>query len=323
MTLASAPSTLHREDATATAAPEVFAVHTSRVGDYKTCPRLEKYSWRMRLASKTPSVKLSLGTGVHKALAAYYRDNVDPVAVFLTWAQEERERVLPNTLPEYLEKFDKAVELGRKLLTAYVPWADEHDNFEVLHVEQPFEIPILDPRSNAPLLVLGESGRMIPAVHRGTIDGIVRDAYGRLWLLEHKTRLSFPSDIELRMDDQSGMYILAANELFPDLRVGGVLFNVLRKVDPTRARTDVFKRFPIRKNAHELARLLERRYIDTVRMAAEQFHAPTPGMHCNWKCAFKDLCTAEEDGSDFETLMDVGYTLRPEWLEDEEEEGES
>lgn len=274
--------------------------HATRIGTYKVCPRMYKYSYIDNLEARTPSTKLKLGSGVHKGLEGFYA-GAPAFEVYDRWAEEERSRLADEVASkEDYQELIESIELGRKLVGAYISWAQEHDDFQVVAPEQRFRVPIWTP-----------GGRKAPNTYlAGRFDGIARDLYGRLWLLEHKTYKSFPNDTTLRMDEQAGLYLLAATQLFPGEPIMGIKYNIIRKVDPKKARTELIKRFNVLRNGNEIASLSDRLYWDYRAIVNDTAFTPSPGMHCGWRCAFTDLCVAEDDGSDTQGLVAALYKTR-------------
>ncbi len=274
----------------------MFELHVSQINTYNACPRMYRYQYVDCLTPKIYDHKLFLGTGVHFALANYYSGN-DPLVAFNTWVEEELAKLPPNTDPETLKEFEKDADLGRALITHYVPWAQANDAFNVLAVEQEFVIPIRNPKT----------GRRCHAVYAGKFDGIAEDVYGNIWLMEHKTYSKIPSESELRLDSQAGYYLVAAQEVFPNKRVLGVIYTILRKVHPAKAKSEVIYRTQVLRNGCELA-LLQRRLYEMYRIIrSDKLFIPTPGFHCGWMCRYRQLCIAEEDGSDAQELVNALY----------------
>lgn len=287
-------------------------LHASEITTYSVCPRMYRYTYVDRYAPKVTNHKLFLGSGVHAGLAAYYSDPWRSPQVgldaYTKWVSKKMEEMLPDMTPEEQEQFDADARLGAKMLSAYFDWARAHDTFEVVTVEQEFETPVWKPN--------GKPARGIR--HKGTFDGIARDVYGRLWLMEHKTYSQVPSESELRLDAQAGYYLVAAQQLFPNESVQGVIYTILRKVDPERAKSSIVHRSMVLRNQHEIDHLRERLYLMYRRITEDKHYLPTPGFHCGWRCAYRQLCIAEEDGSDVNELIAAFYTVQKENEEEKE-----
>lgn len=296
-------------------------IHASQISTFKACPRMYKYQYVDGLVPKATSPKLFLGTGFHAGVAAHYRGQ-DAAQAYETWADMELARLQEYDLdPEYMQKLYDEVELGRKMLAAYLAFAKREDNFAPLSlngelaVEQRFEVPLLTPRGDV----------VDDACLAGTFDGVVRDVYSHAWLMEHKTAKQFPTETDLRLNEQAGYYLLAASMLFPNEFLVGVVYNVTRKTDPATAKTPVVKRWKVVKSPQEIQGLQKRLYYaykDIQRCLESQIFMPSPGQHCNWRCAYTQLCVAEEDGSDVSQLIDGLYTRREENSPEELLEGE-
>jgi len=261
------------------------------------------------LVSKAQDPKLSFGKAVHKGLATYYMtsDRVKAAQSYKTYMDEQVQKVL--TVRELTVKDNEYITLGDVLLEAYIQFARSKDNFEPLRVkgqptiEQQFSVPFY-----------GVAG----CTHDGTFDGIVRNSYGNLMLLEHKTASTFPSPLELQLNVQASMYLLAAKQLF-DEPVHGIVYNVLRKTNPKRARTPVIQRFIVGRTDAELkaSGTWIARLVNT--MLKDEHFDPRPGFHCTWKCAYTQLCTACQEGVDYTLLANHYYTKRKE--EDDKDGG--
>ena len=274
-------------------------IRVSEITAYKVCPRMYYYRYVCGLVPKSESPKLFLGKGVHAGIAAYYcsgNSRRAALEAFDSWVEDESANLLNG------DALMKDVELGRGLVGAYCDYASAHDNFVPMRhegefcIEQPFSVPVWD-----------EGGNPLDGVHyTGTFDGIAVDAHGNYWLLEHKTASSFPSDITLRLDEQAGFYLLAASMLLPEPPVG-VIYNVMRKVMPEKARQAVVKRYHVVRTPYELEQLRKRLYYAYVTITSDKLFMPSPGLHCGWRCAYSQLCVCEHEGVDPQPLVDEFY----------------
>jgi hypothetical protein len=168
--------------------------------------------------------KLWLGTGIHFALAEYYGQGRNLVESFKDWVDTEIARIQKDTglWDEQMAMINETVELGTGIMEHYADWCRiEDDKFfnKVIHTEHEFSVPILD-----------YSGNPVGVNYVGRIDGVVEDATGAYWLLEHKTAIGTDTS-KLPLDEQVGSYIWAAQQLY-GLRLEGVIYNILRKRVP-------------------------------------------------------------------------------------------
>jgi len=283
-------------------------IHASQISSYQICPRMFRYQYVDKIVPKVTDPKLFIGRACHAGLAGHYSGR-DALEAYEEDIRNQLEAMAPYVDSEQMARFDEQIELGRKLIQTFVSWAKEKDSFRAIAVEQSFAIPIFRP-----------DGKRVRNAHLvGTFDGIAEDVYGNIWLLEHKTYKSTPSETVLRLDGQAGYYLLAASYLYPNRRVVGVIYTILRKVDPARAKSSVVERYMVMRNPHELAGLQKRLFYIHQQIAKDNLYIPAPGFHCGWRCPYRQLCIAEEDGSDVGGIKDMLFTTgEPALLLDEE-----
>lgn len=281
--------------------PGELRIHVTQISAYQTCPRMFYFAYVLGLVPKVDNPKLVFGRGIHQALAAYYsgggrRGALEAYGAWL--AEEAAKQPDPSVLKE-------SREIGAALLEAYADFAEKHDDFRVEAVEQPFSVPVFLP---------GDGGfqhfhfRGVPVYYEGTFDAVVRNVYGKLWLMEHKTASAFPTAQELKLNLQVSFYLLAAQQLYEDPPVG-VVYNVLRKVHPGRARGQVIKRELVTRSTEELKRTAGHLYRAVRRILTDKHFDPVPGYHCGWKCAYWEPCLCLQDGVDISPLIGTYYTL--------------
>lgn len=311
---------------TATEEPDEILLHATGVSSLMVCPRLFYYENVRNFRSPMPSEKLDAGGVTHKALEFFYRTGADPAQVLEAFdheAEEATEKIRRQSGGELSEegvtKLDKERLVCRKSLAAYLPWAVENDSAwwkSILYVEQRFKVPVLDYDTGMPLVL---DGKIV--CHVGTFDLVVEDDFGFLWVVDHKTAKSFPSETEMQLNLQFGMYALAARYLWPDRRFAGVIYNGLKKVDPGRATTATYWRQSIRKNDAQLANLGMRLSTSIARTAVEGPFDPHPGAHCGWRCPYVSLCLATERGDPWEDIAARMFVVRSRDVEEVAEEG--
>lgn len=241
---------------------EAYRVHTSDRLTYRRCRRLFVFSANvlgaMGLEPLSWQKDLWLGTGVHKALELWYRNDTypsfTPAEYFKAWRKEwESKPGVVTARSEWDEdtraEYQHYCNLGNSMLTHYLRYANETDNhvdrgFDIVETEVKFSTPILDPNGDAvyvdwPCPNKGmcqdhEEFRphyiALPAVYEGRFDGIVRDRLGRYWILEHKTFKVY-DERKMFNDDQSGSYLWAARRIY-GYKFAGILYNVLLKKTP-------------------------------------------------------------------------------------------
>lgn len=225
-------------------------IHTSDRISFKRC----RQNWdfgsilRQRWRPKETPRPLSFGTAVHKALEVYYDPSTWHIArqpddliiksgaiqAFVDSMRESKKRYLDLTGKTFLEPdqqadYDLHMDLGLKMLEHYFVWCKKRDhNWEVVAVELDFEVSlgfVVYPEVN------GDTSEPMEVVYRGRLDVLIKDEFGRYWIVDHKTAARFEEDIAwLDMDEQVGSYCWALRELgYP---VEGVIYNQLRKAYP-------------------------------------------------------------------------------------------
>jgi len=294
----------------------VKELHVSQITDYQTCPRMYKYRYVDWLVPMQPPTKLAIGTIAHAGVAAFNRGEDPFGAVDAALTQEIariREVAAAVGAPVDTSELEKQAELVPELVQAYMDYhAANNDGIKMTHVEQPFAVPVVRK--------WGARWRRSGISYVGTFDGIAEDRHGRLWVWENKFLAQFPSEITLRLDLQCGYYLMAARMLFPNREVTGIVYDVVRKVNPVKARTPVVARYMVTRNDVEVQHLMERLPFICNQIDTDKLYMPQPGLHCSWKCRYTDLCVAEEDGSGVDALKAALYVRRepPRVLTEEE-----
>jgi hypothetical protein len=191
---------------------------------FKQCRQRWEFSspLRQNLEPITPVDPLFFGIAIHEGLGAYY-DPTSPrsasfgMATFAahldTWEQENKDMV-DDERKLWLTNMR---ELGRGMLSYYFSWAAKNDDFEVIEVEEEFEVEIPG----------------LPGVgYTFRTDGLVKDKHDRLWLLEHKTTAQFADNSDwLMMDDQVGTYLWGLFQA-KGYEIEGCIYNSLKKKAP-------------------------------------------------------------------------------------------
>lgn len=188
------------------------------------------WGWREGLKPQgPPNEKLWFGTGVHLALALWYRPGqrrgTDPR---MTWRKFVADDVA-FIRTEFGAKFDstqfaEAGKYGEDLLGWYLEHYGRDRKWDVVAPEQTFEVIVPD-RDGKPIV------RLV-----GTFDGVYRDLDdGQLKLMEHKTAAQIVTS-HLSLDDQGGTYVTVATHslreqglIGPKESITEVTYNFIRK----------------------------------------------------------------------------------------------
>jgi len=260
------------------------------------------FSYIRKLVPIVESPKLVFGKGIHKGLEAYYRTYSDKAAIaeYSAWLDEQMAFLTQHGAD--LREASEMASLGEMLLLEYINFARNKDDFVTAKFNG---APAVEQRYRVPLWGVHDCW------NAGTFDALVRDRYGKLWIVEHKTAQSFPSDLDLQLNWQVTVYILAGQQLFGD-GVRGVIYNVIRKTNPKRARSPVIFRRLVTRTPHELKVGMEQIARKADQMLNDNTFDPNPGHWCNWRCAYQDLCLCLQDGTDPTLLINQKYTLKEE-----------
>lgn len=197
---------------------------------FRRCPQRWWWGWREGLKPQgPPNDKLWFGTGVHLALALWYKPGhkrgQDPR---ITWREFVADDVafIRNEFGEKHDtsQFVEAGTYGEELLGWYLDEYGRDRKWDVVAPEQTFEVIVPD-RDGKPIV------RLV-----GTFDGVYRDLDdGQLKLMEHKTAAQIVTS-HLALDDQGGTYVTVATHslreqglIGPKESITEVTYNFLRK----------------------------------------------------------------------------------------------
>jgi hypothetical protein len=192
-------------------------ITNSRMASMKTCLRKHYFAYELGVRRDRGSQPLRMGTALHRGLDAMAKGATFEAAA--TAACQDY-----DTVPAGVDAFDWAIERESciRLLHGY---AVNYPGLqvEVIASEKSFDIPLVNPETQAPMRLFRFAGQ---------IDKIVRLPDGRLAVMEHKTTsddLAPESDYwtRLRVDHQISLYLLAARAL--GYQVETVIYDVIRK----------------------------------------------------------------------------------------------
>jgi hypothetical protein len=216
----------------ATAELPIPILRTSERSTFKKCAWrwLQEYRYGYKPRGSQADA-LWFGIGIHQALAEWYlkgkRRGPHPADTFAAWVGDEI-----NFARSYLtDTFEEPVwldarDLGIEMLEGYVDVYGRDPQWQIISVEQPFEIAIRRNRETA-------------VVFKSRWDGVFRDlADGNIYLLETKTASQIATAY-LELDDQGGSYWAVAGRVLrvngvlkKGEEIGGIQYNFLRKAMP-------------------------------------------------------------------------------------------
>jgi len=192
----------------------------SRMSCARVCLRKHLISYEYGIRPAVDSVPKRIGSAFHRAME------------FDALGQDWAEAVRSFGLDAYEEETVLRLVMGHR-------WRYEAEPMEIVAVEVPFQLPLVNPDTGAETPIWNRAGK---------IDAIVRLADGRLALLERKTT---SDDVEpasdywtrIRIDQQNIGYFLAARDLGYDVQT--IVYDVVRKptIKPLRATPPESKKY--------------------------------------------------------------------------------
>ena len=308
-------------------------IRTSERRSWRRCPQQHQWGWVEGLTPRRIKPALWLGTGVHEALAEFYRykgikrRGPHPAETFAEWAEGSKRTIWANRQSFEEEERMSALDLGVAMLNGYVEEYGSDERVSVIAREDSFELGIPHPKHP----------ERVSCLFCGTFDLVYRDlADGSIWLMEHKTAKAIKTS-HLTLDDQAGGYWLAATTVLrhkkligPRESLAGIRYNFLRKAMPddrpvndegqrlnkdgsvsARQPTALFKRHPVFRTPRELASIRQRILNESWMIdQARKGRIPVvknPTRDCDWECAFFEMCDLHEKGDDWESFRDLFY----------------
>ena len=216
----------------------VAKIRTSDRSAFKRCRR--KWDWsysaRHNRDANESRAPFWTGTGFHFALEDFHAHKVYPTAADAfqaysdAWAALMKSRDAPDIRMLERADWDEQLHLAKSMLSYYQDnWLEMgRDELETFYwkgkpqVEVRFEIEIpLDPGYVA---ACGYD----KVVYQGTIDRVMVDEYGRLWVVEYKTAKRFETG-HFDTDSQITAYCWAC-EIIYDMPFAGIVYQQHKKV---------------------------------------------------------------------------------------------
>jgi len=179
-----------------------YIPHASSIMQYHRCRR--KWGLGQIYTPLTEHKALTFGTAFHEALELHFSKGLGgpPSAVLREYNLEEEEFQLLDHMYNYF--VDHWLE---------APENSFYKNLKFLETEQEFEVEVNEDVKLA-----------------GRIDAIVEDEYGRLWVLDYKTRSMLQGEAAFDTDIQMSIYALAAVRM--GYAVEGVIVLQFLKKEP-------------------------------------------------------------------------------------------
>jgi RecB family exonuclease len=181
----------------------------SEVTDYLRCRKRYEYAWIQNLEPKQRNEKLTIGSAIHKFLELWYSEHraLEAIDAMVQY-------IYDNTRDMDQTEADDLCELARNICVNYVQYYGMDHNWTVKGVELPFSVQL-----NSEINYIG------------TIDLLVEDEDGKLWIVDHKTTASIDIyDKNSDMDRQISRYWASLEKL--GYRIEGFIYNIILKDIP-------------------------------------------------------------------------------------------
>jgi len=296
----------------------VVTVSYSELDTYRQCPLKHALAYKQRW-TKPPEddSPLSKGTLWHAVMEAHYRElalRTDGLTHKQVNSEEVAQRVQDQcyraVAPILYDPRSGAQtplqELIEWMYQGYVQqWGIDPD-WRIIATEHAAQIPLYN-----------DQGRPTRYRLKMKIDLVVRSrSTGLTWIVDHKSGAQLPSQQDLDLDDQFGLYTWALNQLRgTNPRITGSLHNAARtqRNKGPMALTDRFSRTLMNRTPVELNNIA----LDAWRTAraaysalnAVPYSSPDP-RQCAWKCSFRDPHLIARKGQLLDqALYDFGFRI--------------
>ena len=255
-------------------------VSFTQIDQYLRCPLKYRFTYVDRLKPEFVPAALAFGSGIHGAAAFLFNGAaagappaLDEVQGYFEsyWNLETQHKPI-----RFGEKDTKASLLDLAVRMLEVLYRNREPGTEILGVEQPFDVPLIDL----------DTGEVLDRALVGTLDLIERDVEGRTVVVDLKTSARKYSDAQVETSLQLSVYSYAT------------AMNGLGDQEDLRLRFDVLTKT----KQPELCRHWTQRdrgaSVRLFRLVAEVLHAiesaafhPNPGWQCK-DCQFRSQCWA-------------------------------
>ncbi len=305
--------------------PAPIIVSYSELDTYRQCPLKHylgyKNRWRKPVEGGTALSKGSLWHLVmedhHRVLMESWDDGTLGLGVSLDGQQvtldRARELARTNLLDDRGDYVSDDAELIDWMYQGYVEQYGADLDWRPVAVEYPFQIPLPTPE-----------GRDSHYHLKGKIDVVLRHVpTGLLWIEDHKSCSNLPSNTDMEIDDQFGLYTWAIQRL--GHQVVGSIHSAARtkrntadypgysgKLKP-QVLDDRFRRTLLNRSDAEVNAVAADAYAAARNAYPPKskelplYSAPDP-RQCGWKCDFKEVHMLMRQGSsDVEALESYGF----------------
>lgn len=258
-------------------------VSFSELDAFRQCPHKHDLSYKQRWSPATVSRALSIGKLWHLVMENHYR------AVQAGATDLARREAIALLLLEAAETNQEYADLVAWMYDGYEEMWGTDPDWEIVGVEEQHlvRLPALSGRP-------GRFGRYWLRMRADLIVRVRSIRKDRLWLVDHKSGKNLPTDKELEIDDQFGLYTWALQK--DGLPIFGSIHGASRTERLVREMTleERFRRTPMYRTDQELRRVAQEAAV-TARTAYVTYsdgdapRAPDSD-RCRWRCPFTEAC---------------------------------
>lgn len=295
--------------------PKQIIVSYSELDSYRQCPLKHLLSYKQRWTKpKDEDSALGKGTLWHKIMEAHYG--------VIKYHQENRQTTMTESYERFIldaarravlpllftdGKQSEVQELMQWMYDGHVERYGLDREFTILGIELGPHVPLPWP-----------DGRPSHYVLKTKLDLLVKDGFGELWIIDHKSGANKPTQFEMQIDDQFGLYTWALQQL--GYKVAGSIHSYARTTRNTGDYPDAaakykpqtldqrFDRIYLNRTDRELKALADdafaaaRNAYPPKGMTLPLYSAPDP-RNCGWKCDFKEAHLMMREGMALEYVM--------------------
>jgi hypothetical protein len=292
--------------------PKQIVVSYSELDTYRQCPLKHLLAYKQRWTKdKAEDSALGKGTLWHKVMEAHYETlkmfQNDPAVVTEREILKVARAAVTPLLFGDRGKQTEVQELMEWMYEGHIERYGKDGEFTIVGIELGPHVPLPWP-----------NGRPSHYVLKTKLDLLVKDGFGELWIIDHKSGANKPTQFELQVDDQFGLYTWAVQRL--GYKVSGSIHSYARTTRNTGDYPDAaakykpqtldqrFERYYLNRSDRELKALADdafaaaRNAYPPKGMALPLYSAPDP-RNCGWKCDFKEAHLMLREGLSLEHVM--------------------
>jgi hypothetical protein len=195
----------------------LITVSWSELDSFRQCPKKHDLGYLQRWQAEAADLSaLGKGGAWHRVMEAHYgtikaHQRLDDFGRGAVWDCTEEELqwtcidAVAKILADMQSKEDRDPELIQLLQWMYTGYLDQwglDEDWDILEVESTHIVPLYETDGSESWVQL-----------KVKIDLLVRDARGRIWLIDHKSCGSLPNDKDFDWADQFGLYVYALRHI--------------------------------------------------------------------------------------------------------------